>query len=78
MFVRTVNVQATECARLAKGWNRGLLCAKAGIAPASYTKLVAYKGAKTSDDVLTKVLKTLGLSPEAVLCFQWLDSQGHQ
>jgi len=47
MFVRTVNVETIECARLAKGGNKGLLCAKAGIIPASDTRLVAYRGAKT-------------------------------
>lgn len=45
MFVRTVNVEAIECARLARGWHKGLLCAKASIIRASDTRLVADKGA---------------------------------
>jgi hypothetical protein len=73
MFIRTVKVETLECTRLGKGWNKGVLCAKAGISPASYNKLLAHKGVKTTDDVLTKVLKALGLSHESVLCFQWLD-----
>jgi len=73
MLIRTVKVETIECARLGKGWNKGILCARAGISPASYNKLLAHRGAKTTDNVLTKILKALGLSPESILCFQWLD-----
>jgi hypothetical protein len=69
MFIRTVKVETIECARLGLGWNKGILCAKAGISPASYNNILAYRGAKTTDNVLMKVLKVLALSPENVLCF---------
>lgn len=39
-MIRTVNIHSMECVRLRKGWTRGQLCAHAGIATASYKKIL--------------------------------------